>query len=134
MYQYNNFGYGYQPQPVQMQRQFAQPRFKCVPVSSFDEARNAVIDFDGTITIFVDMVSGKIYTKRISEAGLAELKVYEQAAMNGQAAPLEDRVAAIEQQLIEIKGGIGYAADTSAIADGTEQPKSNGNASTAKRK
>ena len=134
MYQYNNFGYGYQPQPVQMQRQFTQPRFKCVPVSSFDEARNAVIDFDGTTTIFVDMVSGKIYTKRISETGLAELKVYSQETINAPAQPLEERVAAIEAQLNEIKGGIGYAADNSVNADVTEQPKSSSNASATKRK
>lgn len=132
MYQFNNM-YGYQP-PVQMQRQFAQPRFKCVPVSSFDEARNAVIDFDGTTTIFVDMVSGRIYTKRISETGLAELKVYSQETINAPAQPLEERVAAIEAQLNEIKGGIRYAADNAIDADVTEQPKSSGTASAAKRK
>lgn len=134
MYQYNNFGYGYQPQPAQMQRQFSQPRFKCVPVASCDEARNAVIDFDGSINVFVDVINKNIYTKRINEAGILEFKTYAETVPVVPASPLEDRVSMLEVQLNEIKGGLINAASNANDADDTEQPKSNGNASTVKRK
>ena len=134
MYQYNNFGYGYQPQPMQMQRQYTQPRFKCVPVSSYDEAKNAVIDFDGSINVFVDVVNGKVYTKQITEAGLLQFRVYQEVLNKAPANPLEERVSMLEAQLNEIKGGLNNAADNAVNADGTEQPESNGNARTVKRK
>lgn len=132
MYQYNNFGYGYQPQPVQ--RQYSQPRFKCVPVSSMDEARNAMIDFDGSINVFVDVINKNIYTKQINEAGILEFKSYVEAIPKAPANPLEERVSMLEAELNEIKGGLNNAANNAINADGTEQPKSNGATSATKRK
>lgn len=47
------------------------------PVASFDEARAASIDFDGSIFFFPDMVNKKIYTKQINIDGTLSLNMYE---------------------------------------------------------
>ncbi len=46
------------------------------PVSSFEEARVAQIDLDGSISIFPDLGNKKIYTKRINADGTAALQTY----------------------------------------------------------
>ena len=46
------------------------------PVSSFEEARVAQIDLDGSIAIFPDLGNKKIYTKRINVDGTAALQTY----------------------------------------------------------
>lgn len=46
------------------------------PVSSFEEARAATIDFDGSIYIFTDIGNKKIYTKQINVDGTATLNTY----------------------------------------------------------
>ena len=46
------------------------------PVSSFDEARVSIIDFDGSIFYFPDLANGKIYTKQINMDGTATTNVY----------------------------------------------------------
>ena len=48
------------------------------PVSSLEEARATIIDFDGSIFIFPDLANNKIYTKQINMDGTASLKVYDQ--------------------------------------------------------
>lgn len=58
-----------------MQNQFT--GLKGRPVSSFDEARAASVDFDGSITYFPDLANNKIYTKQINMNGTATIKVYE---------------------------------------------------------
>ena len=45
-------------------------------VSSYDEAKNAMIDFDGSISYFPDLANGKIYTKQINLDGSSTTKVY----------------------------------------------------------
>lgn len=50
--------------------------FKTLPVTSFDEAKAAMISFDGSLNIYVDTQHDKIYTKQLTNNGLAELKVY----------------------------------------------------------
>ena len=46
------------------------------PVTSFEEARVAQIDLDGSIAIFPDLGNKKIYTKRINMDGTASLQTY----------------------------------------------------------
>jgi len=47
------------------------------PVTSIEEVKAANVDFDGSLFIFPDVANGKIYTKKISLDGTAELNVYE---------------------------------------------------------
>ena len=48
------------------------------PVSSIDEVKASVIDFDGSVFYFPDLANKKIYTKQINMDGTASLKVYDQ--------------------------------------------------------
>ena len=66
----------YYQQPVRMQ-----PGLKGYPVSSLEEARAAVVDFDGSIFIFPDVVNKRIYTKQINMDGTATLNMYELTAL-----------------------------------------------------
>ena len=56
------------------------------PVSSFEEARVAQIDLDGSLSIFPDLGNQKIYTKRINPDGTAALQTY---SLDTQIAPVE---------------------------------------------
>ena len=47
------------------------------PVSSLEEARATIIDFDGSIFYFPDLANRRIYTKQINLDGTATLNVYE---------------------------------------------------------
>lgn len=63
--------------PAYMIPQTAAPAFiKGRPVSSFEEARVAQIDLDGSIFIFPDLGNKKIYSKRINADGTATLQTY----------------------------------------------------------
>lgn len=46
------------------------------PVSSFEEARVAQIDLDGSVSIFPDLGNKRIYTKRINVDGTASILTY----------------------------------------------------------
>ena len=46
------------------------------PVSSLEEARATIIDFDGSIFIFPDVANKRIYTKQINLDGTASLNMY----------------------------------------------------------
>lgn len=50
--------------------------FKVYPVTNFDEAKSAMIDFDGSLNIFVDAQHNCIYTKQLDNNGLANLRVF----------------------------------------------------------
>ena len=63
------------PQPMQTPIQ-NDKFFKTLPVTSFDEAKAAMISFDGSLNIYVDTQHDRIYTKQLTNNGLAELKVY----------------------------------------------------------
>ena len=69
----NNY---YYQQPLQQNRQqfFG---LKGRPVSSFEEARAATVDFDGSVSFFPDLANGKIYTKQCNIDGTASLNLYE---------------------------------------------------------
>lgn len=92
MNNYYNNAYGFNPQqqyqryntgevqsnitPVYsspMNNQFLKGR----PVSSFEEARAAQVDFDGSLHIFTDIGNQKIYTKQINLDGTATLHTYQ---------------------------------------------------------
>ena len=47
------------------------------PVSSIDEVKASVIDFDGSVFYFPDLANKKIYTKQINLDGTASLNMYE---------------------------------------------------------
>lgn len=63
--------------PAYMLPQSAVPAgLKGRPVSSFEEARVAQIDLDGSISMFPDLGNKKIYTKRINADGTAAINTY----------------------------------------------------------
>lgn len=70
-YQYNPNNC-YQPQMVQQPQMGLRGR----PVTSFEEARAAQIDLDGSVALFPDLANNKIYTKQINMDGTATLKVF----------------------------------------------------------
>lgn len=71
----------YQPQSYypQPNRNMVPPGLKGYPVSSLEEARAAVVDFDGSVFFFPDIVNKRIYTKQINLDGTATLNMYEYA-------------------------------------------------------
>lgn len=84
--QNNYYPYGYpaatasmmRPElPTYMMPQTAAPAgLRGRPVSSFEEARVAQIDLDGSVSIFPDLGNKRIYTKRINADGTAALQTY----------------------------------------------------------
>ena len=68
-----------------MQQQMVRPAYpssglysnRIRPVSSLEEARASVIDFDGSVFYFPDAANKKIYTKQINLDGTASLNMYE---------------------------------------------------------
>lgn len=88
-----NYGYNRMQQVQQMQRainpqvpnmfgQVEQPQqmqsfISAVPVTCLEEAKAARIALDGSMSVFVNIQDGEIYTKQLSMNGLAELKTYD---------------------------------------------------------
>ena len=69
--------YGRPEVPAYMMPQVAPPAIlKGRPVTSFEEARVAQIDLDGSISLFPDLGNKRIYTKRINADGTAALQTY----------------------------------------------------------
>lgn len=67
-----------------MQQQMVRPAYpssglysnRIRPVSSLEEARASVIDFDGSVFYFPDAANKRIYTKQINLDGTALLNMY----------------------------------------------------------
>lgn len=59
------------------------------PVSSIDEVRASVIDFDGSVFYFPDLANRKIYTKQINLDGTASLNMYELKEIPQQQTPMD---------------------------------------------
>ena len=85
---YQNYNYYPQQNPMTQPQQpyYQQPIYRQTsPVSglkgrqvaSFEEARAAAIDFDGSVFYFPDLANKKIYTKQINLDGTAILNAYE---------------------------------------------------------
>ncbi len=66
----------YYPQPSN-RPMMVQQGLKGYPVSSLEEARASVVDFDGSVFFFPDIINKKIYTKQINLDGTAAINVYE---------------------------------------------------------
>lgn len=106
---YNNYG-GFQPQNnqgMQMppQRQYnTMPRFKVYPVSSYDEVKSAILDYDGSINIFTDFANGHIYIKEIGNDGRPLVTVFTKEQAPKIVDPLEQRVNQLEIAIKEMRG------------------------------
>lgn len=106
---YNNYG-GFQPQnpqgmQMQPQRQFNNvPRFKIYPVSSYDEVKSAILDYDGSTNIFTDFANGHIYIKEIGNDGRPSITVFTKEQTPEIVDPLEQRVNQLEIAIKEMKG------------------------------
>ena len=96
------------PQP-QYQQQFLKGR----AVTSLDEVKAAMIDLDGSVSIFPDITNKAIYTKQINLDGTASINVYKQVipeenkeAYNTNPAFVED-ISSIKAILIDLHTQIG---------------------------
>ena len=78
-YYQNPLTYGRQDYMQQTQQQVSASPYglKGRPVSSFEEARAAQIDFDGSLFVCPDIANNRIYTKQIGFNGAAAINVYE---------------------------------------------------------
>lgn len=100
--------------------QTAKNLVKCRAVTSIDEAKAAMIDLDGSMTIFTDLGHNRIYTKQINLDGTATLNSYvlEQ--------PEAQNTDTIELRLKNLEGIVGY------LKGEVEHVKSNANISNDK--
>lgn len=96
----NNYGNGYattQQNTMQQSQQIARLSY----VTCIDEAKAAQIPLDGSITVFVNVQNGEIYTKQLDNNGLADLKLYRRvqnvAQQNVQYVPVQDFNALTEK-------------------------------------
>ena len=116
----NNYGNGYattQQNTMQQSQQIARLSY----VTCIDEAKAAQIPFDGSITVFVNVQNGEIYTKQLDNNGLADLKLYRRiqnvAQQNVQYVPVQDfnalteRVKMLESRLM---GGANNVSESNA--------------------
>ena len=70
------------------------------PVSSFEEARVAQVDLDGSVSIFPDLGNKRIYTKRINIDGTATISTY---ALNEQPIESTSPEYATKEEISELK-------------------------------
>ena len=115
-----------QPQPTQ---QPAPPALKGWPVQSENDARNAMIDLDGSMFVFPDTQSGRIYTKQINPADFSPVfRVYQPAeSPKREAAPeivtisefrrLQDEVDQLRVALAELQENGGKSRRIKKEAD-----------------
>lgn len=94
-----------------------EPLLKGRPVSSFEEARASMIDFDGTVFYFPDLANQKIYTKQINLDGTPCIKIYELSKQQIPMVQNPDLVTKkeLEEAIAEIKKELagGQASTTS---------------------
>lgn len=109
--QYNNM---YNQNVMQGQQQQNIQMLKGRPVSSYDEAKAAMIDLDGSMFVFTDIANKRIYTKQIMLDGSAELKVYTLQEKNIEEqkqntdyvlqSDFEQAIEILKNQILELKG------------------------------
>ena len=75
----------------------AQNYIKGRPVVSIDEAKAAQIDLDGSLYVFPDLGSKKIYTKQINLDGTATFNVFELAEM-----PVEEPISYVTKDELAV--------------------------------
>lgn len=90
-------------------------------VTCIDEAKAAQIPLDGSITVFVNVQNGEIYTKQLDNNGLADLKLYRRvqnvAQQNVQYVPVQDFNALTEKvKMLEsrLMGGANNVSESNA--------------------
>lgn len=72
--------YGYPQQAYYQKTPYAASNpvgLKGRPVTSLEEARASIVDFDGSLFFFPDLANKRIYTKQITMDGTALINVYE---------------------------------------------------------
>lgn len=116
----NNYGNGYattQQNAMQQAQQIARLSY----VTCIDEAKAAQIPLDGSITVFVNVQNGEIYTKQLDNNGLADLKLYRRiqnvAQQNVQYVPVQDFNALTEKvKMLEsrLMGGANNVSESNA--------------------
>ena len=109
--QYNNM---YNQNVMQGQQQQNIQMLKGRPVSSYDEAKAAMIDLDGSMFVFTDIANKRIYTKQIMLDGSAELKIYTLQEQNIKdqkqdsnyvlQTDFEEAINILKNQILELKG------------------------------
>lgn len=132
-----NYGYNRMQQVQQMQRainpqvpnmfgQVEQPQqmqsfISAVPVTCLEEAKAARIALDGSMSVFVNIQDGEIYTKQLDNNGLADLKLYRRiqnvAQQNVQYVPVQDFNALTEKvKMLEshLMGGANNVSESNA--------------------
>lgn len=72
----NQFMQNQQQQQQFTQQQQQQNVFKGRKVTSIEEVKSILIDFDGEINVFLDTANNKIYTKQINLDGTASINTY----------------------------------------------------------
>lgn len=134
---YNPMGYNPMQQMNQRLQQYdqnyidqsAKNLVKCRAVTSIDEAKAAMIDLDGSMTIFTDLGHNRIYTKQINLDGTATLNSYvleqpETPKTNNielRLKNLEDIVGYLKGEIEDVKSNANISNDKS----NRKQPKSN---------
>ena len=112
--------------PAYMMPQAAVPAgLKGRPVSSFEEARVAQIDLDGSISIFPDLGNKKIYTKRINADGTAAIHTY---SLDMQPMETASTDYATKDELLELKQileGIVAKLQPATNSQGAQKPALN---------
>lgn len=117
-----NYGYNRMQQVQQMQRAI-NPQVTCL-----EEAKAARIALDGSMSVFVNIQDGEIYTKQLSMNGLAELKTYK--LVN----PQENKIEYVTSNDFNGLNQLGGQQNESNANDASIQPtpanakSSNGNA------
>ena len=115
---YNNY---YQPTPAQPAGFQAINRtptgLKGRPVSSIDEARASLIDFDGSVFYFPDLANRCIYTKQINLDGTATMLMYELKEFPVPSQPNFVTREEFENTIIQLKNSL-------AATSSDSQPKS----------
>lgn len=116
----NNYGNGYattQQNTMQQSQQIARLSY----VTCIDEAKAAQIPLDGSITVFVNVQNGEIYTKQLDNNGLADLKLYRRiqnvSQQNVQYVPVQDFNALTEKvKMLEsrLMGGVNNVSESNA--------------------
>ena len=119
-----------------MQQQMARPAYPnsglysshIRPVSSLEEVRASVIDFDGSVFYFPDTANKKIYTKQINLDGTSLLNMY--VLQEIPVAPQPEQLAAAYVSKDEFKQTVSLLLEEinkmkGESKDDEQQPKSN---------
>lgn len=98
-------------QPQQMQQM--QPTFSGIkgkPVGGEDEARNTIIDMDGSVFLFPDLQNGKVYTKQMNPETFAPIfrvyKLEDATPLIPAPAPIDTSIFARQEEVEQMKGTI----------------------------